>query len=379
VTGLAADQALAAQRCASCPKMCRASCPTLAVTGNERHQPWGHARVAVAALGSATGFADAGVVDSAYACAVCSACTPPCKVEGVETPDLAWAVRAAVHDAGATPAIGLQAVAEAGAGRVLVDTGPPRWHDHAATLDRLRGLATAGADLLLWPGCGALGRRPGAALAAARSLRRLGIAFQVPERHRCCGMPALTFGDASALDAMLEAAAAAIAASGAGSVAVQSPSCSTLLGVRAPRLGRPMPATVEPLAVVLARAAAQPQPRSRSRVAAAYHDPCHLARHQAVLDAPRAALAASGYMVVELPHRGDATRCSGQGGGLPLTHPSIAAGYLGRLVDDVDATTAEVVVTGCASCAAALSDALPDRAVLELAEAVAGGVEDEVR
>lgn len=375
MTTLAADQALAARRCASCPKMCRAACPTLAVTANERHQPWGHARVAAAAISSAAGFADSAVVDSAYACAVCSACTPPCKVEGVETPDLAWAVRAAVHDAGATPAVGLAAVAEARAGRVLVDTGAPRWHDHGPTLDQLRGLATAGAELLLWPGCGTLGRRPGAALAAARSLRRLGVAFQVPERHRCCGMPALTFGDAAALDAMLEAAADAIAASGARRVAVQSPSCSTLLGVRAPRLGRPMPAAVEPLAVVLARAA-QSEPLSRTRIAVAYHDPCHLARHQAVLDAPRAALEASGYAIVELPHRGDATRCSGQGGGLALTHPSIAAGYLARLVDDVEATAAATVVTGCASCASALSGALPDRAVLELAEAVAGGVEE---
>ena len=371
MSALAAEQALAARRCASCPKMCRSTCPTLAVTANERHQPWGHARAVVAAMDGG-GFAGPGVVDSAYACAVCSACTPACKVDGVETPDLAWAVRAAIHAAGATPEVGRRAVAEAAAGRVLVDTEPPGWTDPGPVLEQLRAGATPAAELLLWPGCGVLGRRPAAAAAAARALDALGVAYQVPDRLVCCGMPALTFGDEAALDVALAASAALLVASGARRVAVQSPSCATLLGPRAAAQGRAMPVAVSTLAEVLAEAAASTLPRTPPawrRVA--YHDACHLARHQAVRDAPRAALAAAGLEVVELPHRGDTSRCSGQGGGLPLTHPGVAAGYLARLVEDVVEAGAEVVVTGCGSCAAALGAALPDRTVLELAEAMA--------
>ncbi|HEY0409613.1 MAG TPA: (Fe-S)-binding protein, partial [Candidatus Dormibacteraeota bacterium] len=209
-------QVLAAQRCAACPKMCRSACPTLAVTANERHQPWGHARSVLAALRTPGGFAAPATVDAAFACATCGACTPPCRVEGVETPELSWALRAAVFAAGATPPAGLRAVAEAMAGRVpTATTGVPSWTDPSAPLAELRRLATPGAALLLFPGCGALGRRPAAAVAAGRALRALGLAFTVLEEHRCCGAPALRFGDAGSLTAMLERLDAAVAASGA--------------------------------------------------------------------------------------------------------------------------------------------------------------------
>ncbi|MEA2618704.1 MAG: dimethylglycine catabolism [Chloroflexota bacterium] len=366
-------QVLAAQRCAACPKMCRSACPTLAVTANERHQPWGHARSVLAALRTPGGFADPATVDAAFACATCGACTPPCRVDGVETPELSWAVRAAVFAAGATPPVGRRAVAEAAAGRVpAAETGVPSWTDPVAPLAALRRLATPGAGLLLLPGCGALGRRPAAAVAAGRALRALGVAFTVLEEHRCCGAPALGFGDTGSLTAMLERLGAAVAASGARRVAVQSPSCAHLLAVRAPRLGRGLDhVAVEPLAAVLGAALAGRSAAAAGRVA--YHDPCHLARHLDCTAPPRAALRGLGLEVAELRGRGATTACSGGGGGLPLTHPAIADGYRDRLAAEVVTAAgagATAVVTGCATCAARLEGvaALP---VLELAEAVA--------
>jgi Fe-S oxidoreductase len=372
---LPADQALAAERCASCPKMCRAACPTLEVTGNERHQPWGHAVVARTAQRNSD-FSSAAVVDSAYACATCSACTPPCKVEGVETPELTWAVRAAVHAQGATPAVGRRMVAAAAEGQVLAGTDPPRWEDPSAALAELRAMATAGAEVLLFPGCGALGRRPGAALAAGRALRALAIPFQVLDEHRCCGMPALTFGDAAALLGMLEAWREVVGARSPRTVVVQSPSCAYLLGVRAGRLGVPVPAAIEPLAVTLAGGlAARGAPLQITAGVTAYHDPCFLSRHQRVRGEPRAALRLSGIAVAELAASGDRAACSGEGGGLSLTHPGIARGYLERLAGAVQASGAERLVTGCSSCAAALEPALPGVDVAELAEAVAAALE----
>lgn len=358
---LAPDQQTAARRCASCPKMCRAACPTLAVTRNERHQPWGHARQIVAALadgheGEGQGFADPELVDSVYACATCSACTPPCHVDGVETPLLAWAARAGVHRAGATPLAGLDAVRQAQAGLVPApDPGKPA-RDPAATLDELRAMATPGAELVLFPGCGALGRRPEAVAAAGRALRAAGVAFDVPAEHGCCGMVARTFGDEEAATAMRDAV---LAAHPGRTLTVQSPSCALHLGA-------------EPLAATLGRALAG-RPAPEPRAAVAYHDPCYLARHRGVREQPRQALRAAGYAVTELAGHGDTTQCSGQGGGLPLTHPDIAAGYLELLAAQARAAGAEQVVTGCASCAAALRGS--GVAALELAEAVAAGLE----
>src|SRR5437588_152962 len=82
---------------------------------------------------------------------------------------------------------------------------PPGWSDPGPVLEQLRAGATPGAELLLWPGCGVLGRRPAAAAAAVRALDALGVAYQVPDRLVCCGMPALTFGDEAALDVALAA------------------------------------------------------------------------------------------------------------------------------------------------------------------------------
>lgn len=368
---LGPEQSVAAQRCATCPKMCRAACPTLEATANERHQPWGHAAATVDAARSPLGFASAGLVDSTYTCATCSACTVDCKVDGVETPELTWAVRAAVHDAGATPEVGLRAVAEARRGRVLVNEEPPAWDEPWDALAAMRALSTPGADLLLLAGCGTLGRRPVAALAAARLLHALEVPFQVPERHVCCGMPALTFGDRSSLARMLDAAGASVAAVGARRVAVQSPSCAWMLGVRAGVEGRPLGAVVEPLAALLARAlAGRGVPEEKPATAVTYHDPCFLARHQEVLEAPRQALAGAGLRVEELPRNGRRTRCSGRGGGLALTHPEVAAGYLRLLAADA-AGAGDALVTGCASCATALEQALPGRTVQDLSEALA--------
>jgi Fe-S oxidoreductase len=363
---LAASQATAAQKCASCPKMCRSACPTLAVTGNERHQPWGHARQIVAAMRDGeAGFVDPELVDGVYACATCSACTPPCHVDGVETPLLTWAARAAVHRAGATPEVGIEAVRQARAG--MVPPADPRleWTDPSATLEALRELATPGADLLFFPGCGALGRRPDAVLAAGRALQALGIAFEVPAEHRCCGMVALTFGDTEASDAMR----ASVLEDGVRRITVQSPSCSWLLAREAEAHG----VEVEPLAATLARALQDRAPAHNTHRRVAYHDPCYLARHQRRRDEPRDALRAAGYDVQELRRHGDTTQCSGQGGGLPQTHPDIAGGYLQLLVDEVQASGADHVVTGCASCATALQGAGIQAS--ELGEAVAAGLE----
>ncbi|HEV3124232.1 MAG TPA: (Fe-S)-binding protein [Candidatus Dormibacteraeota bacterium] len=373
-SGLAGEQALAAHRCAMCPKLCRGACPTLEITGNERHQPWGHAAGAVVAMSRPQGFATSAAIENAFACATCSACTPPCKVDGVETPDLTWAVRAAVFEAGATPEIGLQAVGQAKAGRVPVGVDPPAWGDPAPLLAQLRALATPEAPLLLFPGCGALGMRPGAVTAAGRVLAAAGVAFDVVAEHRCCGMPALTFGDMASVHDMLSEVASLVQRHAATRLAVQSPSCAFLLGVRAPAMGLDIPAAVEPTQRTLAAAARALAPSSPA-AAVAYHDPCYLSRHQSVVDEPRAALRSAGYEVRELRGRGATTKCSGRGGGLPLTHPEIARGYLRRLSGDVAEAGVSTVVTGCGSCAAALDGAVAGVAVHELAEALAATIE----
>ena len=46
-----------------------------------------------------------------------------------------------------------------------------------------------------------------------------------------------------------------------------------------------------------------------------YHDPCYLARHNGIMDAPRELIAATGAELVEMPRHGADTFCCGAGGG----------------------------------------------------------------
>ncbi|HET9052468.1 MAG TPA: (Fe-S)-binding protein, partial [Candidatus Dormibacteraeota bacterium] len=349
-------------------------CPTHEVTRNERHQPWGHAREDVAAARSAAGFGGGAAAESAYACATCAACTVPCEVDGVETPDLVWAVRATVWRAGSAPTAAAEAVARAAAGLVLATEDPPGWIDPAPTMAALAGLATAGARLLLVPGCGALGRRPAAAVAAGRALAALGAPFRVEHEHRCCGAIARAAGDGEGARRAAGAVVDAARAAGVETIAVQSPSCAAHLsreagGVRVAPFATVVRDLVEGAGGTGAAAGGDAARRT------AYHDPCMLARHLGVTAAPREALRALGAGdIAELEHRGPATRCSGRGGLLAATNPRIARGYLDLLVADVRASGATRLVTGCATCAGVLEPELDGVEVQELAEAVMDAV-----
>ena len=79
-----------------------------------------------------------------------------------------------------------------------------------------------------------------------------------------------------------------------------------------------------------------------------YHDPCHLARGQGIREAPRKLLVdVGGYELRELP---EAERCCGGAGSYNLTHPTLSRAILGRKLDNVDSTGAEILATACPAC-----------------------------
>jgi glycolate oxidase iron-sulfur subunit len=91
-------------------------------------------------------------------------------------------------------------------------------------------------------------------------------------------------------------------------------------------------------------------------VAVTYHDPCHLKKSLGVAAQPRAVLAANpDYRLVEMP---EADTCCGMGGSFNLQYYDLSAAIGQRKRDNVQASGAAVVATGCPACMLQLSDAL---------------------
>jgi glycolate oxidase iron-sulfur subunit len=90
----------------------------------------------------------------------------------------------------------------------------------------------------------------------------------------------------------------------------------------------------------------KPQGRIEARVT--YHDPCHLRRGQGVWKEPRELLKMiDGLEFVELP---EADWCCGSSGTQLVTHYETSLKVLKRKTDNLAATQAEYVASGCPAC-----------------------------
>jgi heterodisulfide reductase subunit D len=136
----------------------------------------------------------------------------------------------------------------------------------------------------------------------------------------------------------------------------------------------------EVLASLIEEGALKPGPLERK---VTYHDPCHLARHGGVVDAPRRVLEAiPGLELVEMARIGTNARCCGGGGGLRTGHVDTAVEIATARQSEAVETGAEALVTACPFCEMNLTDALGQGAglpVIDLVELVAEslGIEQE--
>ena len=102
-----------------------------------------------------------------------------------------------------------------------------------------------------------------------------------------------------------------------------------------------------------------------------YHDPCHLARYQGIIDQPRKILKqVFGNRFVEM----DNNSCCGMGGSFNIDHYTLSKKIAKKKTDSVARTNADVVINTCPGCMIQLIDNierhhLPQR-VVHLVEAV---------
>jgi glycolate oxidase iron-sulfur subunit len=101
------------------------------------------------------------------------------------------------------------------------------------------------------------------------------------------------------------------------------------------------------------------RPRGRIEARVTYHDPCHLARGQGVQAQPRQLLELiDGLELVEME---EADWCCGSAGSQLITHYEDSLAILERKLDNVAATGADYVASGCPGCQMQLTVGLKRR------------------
>jgi glycolate oxidase iron-sulfur subunit len=206
-------------------------------------------------------------------------------------------------------------------------------------------------------GCGTDLLAPEAAEATLGVLRRLGRTIHVLA-NGCCGLPAITYGERVAAQALAARNLELFEAARFDLVVTDCSSCAAFLkkypslfaeddprrAAAAGHAGR-----VRDLVEVLGDVSGAPQgPGPQEKIIATYHDPCHASRGQGLVGQPRAFL--RGLAGVEFREMAEADWCCGGAGSFALGHYDLATQVLDRKIDNLQRSGASLLVTSCPAC-----------------------------
>jgi glycolate oxidase iron-sulfur subunit len=200
-----------------------------------------------------------------------------------------------------------------------------------------------------------------------RVLGRHGVEVIFPKKQTCCGIPVFMSGDLeNGLD-LLKINLEAFAPYEMDAVIVGCATCGTALKESYKILVEgesrewkdrvdAFSARVMDISEFLTQKIQLTKAERKSIQKVTYHDPCHLNRSQGITAQPRQVLKnLSGVTLVEMR---DPQRCCGGGGSFSFYNYDLSKQISQKKVEDIKATEASVVVTGCPGCMLQLKDQL---------------------
>ena len=208
-----------------------------------------------------------------------------------------------------------------------------------------------------FPGCAVEYFQPDIGKAVIGVLNTIGYEVIVPEGLKCCGRPLLSLGDRKKAEELASHNAALFEALEVDAIVTACASCGLTFKKDYPKLLRPgakTPVVLDIHDFLSSRIAGIKLNPVRKSVT--IHDPCHLGRGQGLSRTVRDLLKAiPGISLVEMK---DADRCCGFGGVMRITHRGLSDGIAADKVNNIIATRAAVVATGCPGCCMQIADAL---------------------
>ncbi len=206
--------------------------------------------------------------------------------------------------------------------------------------------------------------------AVVEVLKRNGIAVVIPADQHCCGTPVYVNGDVPTAVELARATVDTLDGLEVDAVITACGSCGAALRKEYAALLADEPGYAEKVAALaaktkdfaefLAEAGLTTEMRGLAATAT-YHDSCHLARSQGVRRQPRQLIAGvPGLTFKELKAP---ARCCGAAGSFSLAHYDLSRKINDHKVDDIAASGAELVVTGCPMCMMHIRDGMNQRGV----------------
>jgi Fe-S oxidoreductase len=252
-----------------------------------------------------------------------------------------------------------------------------------------RAAETRDFEYLFFVGCaGAFDdRQKKVSRAIVQILREAKVSFAIlGEEETCNGEAARRLGNEYLYQLQAQANVDKLNEYGVTKVLVQCPHCLNTIKNEFPQFGGRF--EVVHHTELIARLTAEGRlPRARSAAlegaAVTFHDPCYLARHNGVYEAPREALAAAGAEVREMPRNRRQGFCCGAGGGRMWLEEKLGTRVNQNRVDEAAATLGErggVIAVGCPFCMTMMRDGVNETGreeklkVMDVAEIVASGL-----
>jgi len=235
-------------------------------------------------------------------------------------------------------------------GRFLRDRLRAMGFTQSGDVLRLEPEHAGGAKVLYFIGCGTNFQLPDVGEDALKLLVLGGCQVTIAP-NCCCGLPPWSYGDIEAARMLAKQNLDTLGALDFDALVTDCGSCSGFLK-QYPELlpddprAADLASRTRDLTEVLAELDF-PRPTG-GRQTVTYHDPCHLGRGQGVREQPRRLLVdAAGLDLIELP---ESERCCGGAGSFNLSHPRLSGEILGRKMDNIARTGADVIATACPAC-----------------------------
>jgi Fe-S oxidoreductase len=256
-------------------------------------------------------------------------------------------------------------------------------------LDVPRAADGAAFEYLFFVGCaGAFDdRQKKVSRAIVRILRQAGVSFAIlGDEETCTGDAARRLGNEYLFQIQAQANVDSMNRHGVKKVVTQCPHCLNAIQNEFPQFGGSYEVVHHTQLIARLVAEGRLRPGAAPELegqAVTFHDPCYLARHNGETEAPRAALAAAGVRVKEMPRSGRTGFCCGAGGGRMWLEEKLGTRVNQNRVEEAAATLGPkggVVAVGCPFCLTMLKDGAAETGrdeslrVLDVAEIVASGL-----